>query len=209
MPPLLMTLMLSLPAVPLTFTVSAAPSPRCRASDRSMATCVTPVPVRSLTVMVRHRRQRVELIRSTLLRSMVMSPTSRVSRTRPPLAEMSIFSPMLEPLNCIVSVPSWPSTVSLPSPGFQTKVSLPAPSKAVSLPRPPLTVSLPSPPSSISAPSPPVMVSLPAPPSMVRRIRFAAAWLRGDGVAAIAAIDDQRVVAGLAASDVDLFGQAR
>ena len=30
---------------------------------------------------------------------------------------------------------------------------------------------------------------------------------RGDGVAAIAAIDDQRVVAGLAASDIDLFGQ--
>ena len=29
-----------------------------------------------------------------------------------------------------MSEPSWPSTVSLPSPGFQTKVSSPAPSKA-------------------------------------------------------------------------------
>ena len=37
--------------------------------------------------------------------------------------------------------------VSLPSPGFQMKVSLPLPRKAVSLPRPPMTVSLPSPPS--------------------------------------------------------------
>ena len=31
-------------------------------------------------------------------------------------------------------MPAWPSTVSLPSPGFQTNVSLPAPSRAVSLP---------------------------------------------------------------------------
>ena len=57
--------------------------------------------------------------------------------TRLPLAEMSIFSAMLAPLKSIVSVPSWPSTVSLPSPGFHTKVSSPAPSSAVSLPRPP------------------------------------------------------------------------
>src|SRR6516164_4751402 len=51
-----------------------------------------------------------------------------------------------------VSVPAWPSTVSLPSPGFQMKVSLPLPSRAVSLPRPPVTVSLPSPPSRMSSP---------------------------------------------------------
>ena len=38
-----------------------------------------------------------------------------------------MFSPMLEPLNCSVSVPAWPSTVSLPSPGSHWKVSLPAP----------------------------------------------------------------------------------
>ena len=53
-PPLLTTLMLSPAAVPLTVTVSAWPSPTVppRVAPRSMATCVTPVPVRSLTVMV-------------------------------------------------------------------------------------------------------------------------------------------------------------
>ena len=59
------------------------------------------------------------------------------SDARLPLAEMSMFSLTLEPLNSIVSEPPWPSTVSLPSPGFQTKVSSPAPMKATSLPRPP------------------------------------------------------------------------
>ena len=40
----------------------------------------------------------------------------------------------VEPLKTIVSLPAWPSTVSLPSPGFQMKVSSPAPSRAASLP---------------------------------------------------------------------------
>ena len=102
------------------------------------------------------------------LRSIATLPTLRDSRTRWPLAEMSMVSSTLAPLNTSVSVPSWPSTVSLPSPGFQTKVSLPAPSKATSLPWPPVTVSLPSPPISMSSPALPMMVSLPAPPSIVR-----------------------------------------
>ena len=72
-----------------------------------------------------------------------MLATSRVKRTRLPLAEMSMFSSMLAPLNSSVSMPAWPSTVSLPSPGFQTNVSSPAPRKATSLPRPPMTVSSP------------------------------------------------------------------
>ena len=54
--------------------------------------------------------------------------------TRPPLAEMSMFSLALEPLNTSVSVPAWPSTMSLPSPGFQTNWSLPSPRSAKSLP---------------------------------------------------------------------------
>ena len=62
---------------------------------------------------------------STLLRSMTTLPTSRDSRARVPLAESSMLSLTLAPLNTSVSVPSWPSTVSLPSPGFHTKVSLP------------------------------------------------------------------------------------
>ena len=115
------------------------------------------VPVRSLTVMVSAPPRALTSIRSTSLRSMVMLPTSRVNRTRWPLAEMSIFSLTSAPLKSIVSLPSWPSTVSLPSPGFQTKVSSPAPMSATSLPRLPSMKSLPSPPSSRSLPSPPVM----------------------------------------------------
>ena len=78
---------------------------------------------------------------------------------RPPFAEMSMFSAMFAPLNSIVSMPSWPSSVSLSSPGFQTKTSSPAPMRAVSLPSPPLNRSPPSPPIRMSLPSPPFMVS--------------------------------------------------
>ena len=87
-----------------------------------------------------------------------MLATSRVNRTRLPLAEMSMFSLMLAPLNSSVSVPAWPSTMSLPSPGFQTKVSSPAPRRPTSLPRPPLTRSLPALPMMVSLPSPPLIV---------------------------------------------------
>ena len=140
--------------MPLTITVSAAPSPwpLPGVADRSMVTCLTSVPVRSLTVMVSAPPRALSWMCSTPLRSMVTLPTSRNSRTRLPLAEMSMFSLTLAPLNTSVSVPAWPSTMSLPSPGFQMKVSLPLPSKATSLPRPPVTMSLPSPPSSVSLP---------------------------------------------------------
>ena len=87
--------------VPLTVTVSAAPSPHAAAgrAARSIATCLTPVPVRSLTVMLSAPPSAVKLICSMPLRSMVTLPTSRVNRTRPPLAEMLMFSLMLAPLN--------------------------------------------------------------------------------------------------------------
>ena len=49
----------------------------------------------------------------------------RVNRTREPLADTSMFSLMLAPLNAIVSRPSWPSTMSLPSPGSHWNVSSP------------------------------------------------------------------------------------
>jgi hypothetical protein len=58
------------------------------------------------------------------------------------------------------------STISPPSPGFQTKVSL-FTDVAVSLPRPPVMVSLPSLPIRMSLLSLPVMVSFLAPPSIV------------------------------------------
>ena len=97
-----------------------------------------------------------------------MLAMSRRNNARAPLATMSMFSAMLAPLNSSVSVPAWPSTTSLPSPGFQMNVSLPAPSSATSSPRPPVTMSLPSPPRIVSLPWLPMMVSLPAPASMVR-----------------------------------------
>ena len=58
--------------------------------------------------------------------SLVTLATSRVRRRRLPLAARSIFSPMLEPLKARVSLPAWPSTVSLPSPGSHWKGSSPA-----------------------------------------------------------------------------------
>ena len=96
-------------------------------------------------------------------RSMVTLATSRKKRTRGPLAEMSMFSLAFEPLNRRVSVPAWPSTVSLPSPGFHTNVSSPAPSKARSSPVPPTTTSSPWLPIRRSAPAPPFRVSSSAP----------------------------------------------
>ena len=102
-----------------------------------------------------------------------MLATSRVKRTRWPLAEMLIFSFTLAPLNSSVSLPEPPSTMSLPSPGFQMKVSSPLPSRAMSLPRPP------------------VMMSLPAPP-----ISDVVAVAAGDGVVAGAAVDGERDQAG-------------
>ena len=134
---------------------------------RSIATCFTPVPERSLTVIVSAPLNAAIWIFSMPLRSIVTVPTSRNSVARLPLAETSMRSPMLAPLKTSVSVPAPPSTTSLPSPGFQMNVSLPLPSNASSLPRPPVTVSLPEPPISRSLPSPPSRMSLPPPPSIV------------------------------------------
>ena len=60
-------------------------------------------------------------------KSMVMAAMSRVRRTREPLADTSMFSAALEPLKSMTSLPPWPSTVSLPSPGSHWKWSAPAP----------------------------------------------------------------------------------
>ena len=151
-----------------------------------MLTSVTSVPVRSLTVMVSAPPRALKSIVSTSLRSIVTLATSRENRTRPPLAEMSMFSSMLAPLNSSVSVPAWPSTVSLPSPGFQTNVSSPAPSRATSLPRPPLTRSSPWLPMIMSSPAPPLIVSLTWPASSAGGV---------DGVVAAPAVDDSESLA--------------
>ena len=177
-------------------TESAWPSPVPLPGGlaRSRLTWVRSVPVRSLTVMVSAPPRALKSIPSTPLRSMVTLPTSRKKRTRLPLAEMSMFSLAFEPLKSIVSEPAWPSTVSLPSPGFQTKVSSPAPIKATSLPRPPSMKSLPSPPISTSLPSPP-SDRVVAGPAVHRQPDHAGGQCRrGHGVVAAERVDDELVV---------------
>ena len=131
----------------------------------------TSVPDRSLTVIVSGPPSAFTSTASTPFTSMTMLPTLRVKRSRWPLADASKLSLAALPLNTILSLPSWPSTVSLPSPGSHWKASSPAPSRAVSLPCWPSTKSLPSPPSRKSAPFEPRIVSLPVPPSTVIAIR--------------------------------------
>src|SRR5262249_25830695 len=152
----------SLPAVPSMVIVSGAlsPTPEPGAPSRSILTTVTSVPLRSWTLMVSAPPRALTSMCSRPLRSMVTLPKSRDRLARLPLAEMSIFSRLASPLNWSVSVPAWPSTVSLPSPGFQTNVSLPALPVMVSLPATPLIVRLIWPGLSAEA----SMVSLPAPP---------------------------------------------
>ena len=65
----------------------------------------------------------------------------------------TIVSPMFEPKKSRASLPAWPSTVSLPSPGSHWNVSSPPPSSAESAPWLPSTTSSPAPPSRTSAPS--------------------------------------------------------
>src|SRR5262245_20927433 len=93
-PLLFVTEITSSPLVALMTIVSAAPSPPALpgCAPRSMATWLTPVPVRSLTVMVSASPRALTSMCSTPLRSMVTVPMSRVSLARLPLAEMSIFS---------------------------------------------------------------------------------------------------------------------
>src|SRR5262249_45511765 len=117
------TVMTSSPLVALRTIVSAAPSPPPPVAPRSILTWLTSVPVRSLTVMVSSLPSARTSTVSIWLRSMATLPTSRTRRAWLPLAEMSIVSAALEPLNRSGSLPACPSTVSLPSPGFHTHVS--------------------------------------------------------------------------------------
>ena len=78
---------------------AVAAARRARRRDRhGRQPTVTSVPVRSLITMLSAPPSAWNLINSTSLRSMVTLAMSRVKRTRPPLAEMSMFSAMLAPL---------------------------------------------------------------------------------------------------------------
>ena len=121
----------------------------------------------SLTVTVSAPPRAFRSTCSRPLVSIVMPATSRTSSRRFPYADRSIFSGTLAPLKTIVSVPDWPSTTSLPSPGSHTNESSPAPMRTTSLPRLPSIESFPEPPTSVSAPDPPTRRSSPEPPSIV------------------------------------------
>ena len=99
--------------------------------------------------------------------SITMLATFRARIARTPFGESVKISAMTLPWNSSVSVPACPSTMSLPSPGFQMNRSSPSPPNSTSLPPRELIVSLPGPPRMIWAPIPPVIVSLPSPPEMV------------------------------------------
>ena len=112
---------MSLPAVPLTVDgvrcAVAASLPG--AAGESMRDLRTPVPVRSLTVTVSAppSAAKLDLLDAVEIHGDVADVAGEPHRL--PLAEMSMFSLMLAPLNTIVSLPRLPSTVSLPSPGSQ------------------------------------------------------------------------------------------
>ena len=142
----------SAPWVPFTVTLSAAPSPPPLGPRRSWSIVVTSVPLRSPTTMLSAPPRARKSMPSTSSRSIVTLAMLRTNRTRPPFATMSMFSLMFAPKNSISSVPSWPSSVSLPSPGFHWNVSAPAPMKATSSPLSPKMASPSSPPRSVSAP---------------------------------------------------------
>ena len=97
------TLMASLPAPPLTVTLSSWPSatPEPNVPSRSIFTPASArsVPVRSLTTTLSAPPRAWKSICSTSLRSIVTLAMSRKKRTRSPLAEMSMFSAILAPLN--------------------------------------------------------------------------------------------------------------
>ena len=160
----------SAPCVALTVTVSAAPSPLPPGPRRSRSIFVISVPERSPITMLSAPPSARKSIVSTSSRSIVTLAMSRKKLTRPPFAEMVMFSAMFAPKNSIVSVPFCPSMVSLPSPGFHWNTSSSAPRKATSLPLSPKTKSSPLPPRNTSAPWLPSTVSSPAPASIVSLI---------------------------------------
>ena len=165
------TVTASSPAVPVSATRSAAPSPPGlpEAGVRFGLTCSTSVPDRSPIANVSAPPKAIGLISSTSSSSSATLATSRSKRRRPPSAARRKVSSAAAPLKERLSLPAPPSTRSSPSPGFHVKRSGASPSSARSSPRRPLTSSKPPPPTSKSLPSPPSSTSPPPPPASVIR----------------------------------------
>ncbi len=166
------TPIVSSPAVPLTMTVSAAPSPPpAGAREVEVRPAVTSVPVRSLTVIVVGAAEGVEV---DLLDAVeVHGDVADVAGEPHALAvggdvDVLVDVGAVEQHACRCR--PGPRRCRCRRPGPTGTTSSPAPRNATSLPLSPSMKSLPSPPSSVSAPWLPRIVSLPAPPSTVSLI---------------------------------------
>ena len=117
--------------VPLMTTVSAWPSPTpSPAPDRSIGRWVEVGVGQVVDRNGVRAAPGVEIDLSTLLRFMVTPPTSRMSRSRLPFAETSIFSLALAPLKAsFVAAPALDGVAAVA--GVRKEVSSPAPSSHV------------------------------------------------------------------------------
>ena len=121
-PAVALTENVSFRAPPFMTTVSFAPSPLVPPSVPARSTVTSVASVRE--VVDRDgvgAAQRVEVEGLDIVEIHGDVADVAGEPTRSPLAEMSMFSLTLAPLKSIVSVPAWPSTVSLPSPGSHWK----------------------------------------------------------------------------------------
>ena len=167
-----LTVTASSPSVPAAITRSGWPSPPGvpRLGSRLTSTSSTAVAPRSPSVIVSAPPLTTGSISFMSSRSRTTFSTSRARRRWRPWADRSSVSASLVPKKNRTLCPPWPSTASLPSPGFQMKRSLSEPRSTTSLPFLPWTSSKPGPPMSTSSPSPPKSTSAPGPPSSVNAI---------------------------------------
>ena len=168
-----------------------------------MSTSVTSVPLRSPTTMLSAPPSARKSMRSTSFRSIVTLATSRKNRTRPPFAEISMFSLMFAPKNSmrVRAVLAFDGIVAVAGVPLEHVVAGTEQREVVAAVAD--TKSSPSPPSNTSAPWLPRIVSSPAPPSIVSLIMPAGSVAAVIAVVAATAVDDQRVVRVLRVRDVD------
>ena len=206
LPALPAAVMASLASVALTIVwsvpASGAAPPSAAASSWSTVRTLVAARSSTLTHVVAAQRVDVDALDAVEVHrdgpDVAVEPRARAVGRQP---EAARCAPL--PLKVIVSAPLRPSTMSLPSPGSQTKRSSPAPRLAMSLPPLPSITSAPASPLSLSAPRPPRSVSLPPWPSM--RVGIVV----GEG--AVGVVDADLVVAAarLDADALDLVARDR
>jgi hypothetical protein len=159
-----MTSSLSLPVTVLVPSSAPLTSPPKRWSlvsgRRSSPAAITSLPPLPMTSIVSDERISMSIVAPLSTRRSSIWSGPALSRS------IEKVSAPAAPLKRCRSLPSPPSTMSLPSPGSQMIVSLSPPPRWRSLPRSPSIVSLPGPPSMLSTFWLPLTVSLPAPALM-------------------------------------------